>query len=494
MRQRRIGHIIVTAETKENVMKRLIAAFLAGLLCLSAVGCSAKPKLSPDNPVNISIWTYYSGDTLTAFNELISRFNRTVGKTLGVFVSSSYYGSVDELETAVLNSAAGNAGAANMPNIFLAYADTADSMDQLGLLVDISEHITDSELDLYIESYLREGDFAGTGELKLFPTAKSTELLFINKTDWDTFAHATGASLDDLATTEGLIETAAAYYEWTDSLTDTPNDGKAFFGYDAMDNYLLIGALQLGTEIFRTEDGTPRIDFDRETIRKLWDSFYVPYVKGYYSATGRFRSDDVKTGDAIAYVGSSAGATYFPKQVIISDTDRYSIEMIALPSPYFEDGEFIAAQQGAGMAVTCGTDLEIAASIEFLKWFTAPENNIAFSVNSGYLPVTRAGNDVDAILASDPDISESMAQVISVAVATVTDCRLYTSRVFAGETEARNILKRRLSDQAIADRAAVLAACAEGLSMEDALARYLSDENFNSWYEETNHLLQACIE
>jgi len=31
---------------------------------------------------------------------------------------------------------------------------------------------------------------------------------------------------------------------------DVPDDGKAFFGRDAMANYMLVGSMQLGTEIF----------------------------------------------------------------------------------------------------------------------------------------------------------------------------------------------------------------------------------------------------
>ena len=89
---------------------------------------------------------------------------------------------------------------------------------------------------------LREGDFSGNGSIKIFPVAKSTELLFLNDTDWQKFAGETGATYDDLATVEGLIETAEKYYDWS--------DGKAFFGRDAMANYMLIGAEELGTRDF----------------------------------------------------------------------------------------------------------------------------------------------------------------------------------------------------------------------------------------------------
>lgn len=45
--------------------------------------------------------------------------------------------------------------------------------------------------------------FAWSGdEIKIFLTAKATEILMLNKTDWDKFAAATGARLEDLKTWE----------------------------------------------------------------------------------------------------------------------------------------------------------------------------------------------------------------------------------------------------------------------------------------------------
>ena len=50
----------------------------------------------------------------------------------------------------------------------------------------------------------------------------------LNKTDWDKFAEATGATYEDISTIEGITETARKYYEWTDSLTPEADDGKTF--------------------------------------------------------------------------------------------------------------------------------------------------------------------------------------------------------------------------------------------------------------------------
>ena len=44
-------------------------------------------------------------------------------------------------------------------------------------MVDLSDYLTDEEKSEYIDAYLKEGDFSGDGSIKIFPVAKSTELL-----------------------------------------------------------------------------------------------------------------------------------------------------------------------------------------------------------------------------------------------------------------------------------------------------------------------------
>ena len=150
----------------------------------------------------------------------------------------------------------------------------------------------------------------------------------------------------------------------------------------------------------------------------------------------------------------------------------------------------MAVQQGAGMVVTTGTEAEINGAVTFLKWFTEPQNNIAFSVESGYLPVTIAANDMDAIRASGLELTDNMEQVLSGAVKTVRENELYTPTVFAGGTAARKILEYSMGDQASADRDTVLERIAAGQSAEAAMAEFLTDDYFEAWYQATLAQLQ----
>lgn len=296
---------------------------------------------------------------------------------------------------------------------------------------------------------------------------------------------------DDLATLEGVVEVARQYYDWTDAMTSTPNDGKAFFGRDALANYLLCGAQEMGLTIFDAKNGVMTLHFDKDVIRKLWDNFYVPYIKGWFGASGRFRSDDVKTGNLLAYVGSSASSPFFPAQVMTNDAESHAIEPAILPCPSFAGCSPVAAQQGAGMIVTKGTDAQIRACVEFLKWFTQPENNIAFSVNSGYLPVTHAAANLNAIQASGLELTDIVTQVLDLSLDAVEHDALYTTHAFLEGSTARTTLQNAMTDAAEADRGIVKERLAAGQTAEEAEAEFLTDEYFDQWYESTKAALEA---
>ena len=469
-------------------MKKQIKSLLCGLcaaaLALGCAGCggSAGPEV-PAKVTDIMVWTYYNGDQLESFTSLVDQFNETVGAQKGIKVSTESQGSVNDLETSVMDSAEGKVGAAAVPNIFSAYADTAYALDQMGMVVDLAPYLTEEEKAQFVEGYLSEGGFGEGDSIKIFPVAKSTELLFLNDTDWQAFAAATGAKYEDLSTMEGLVATAGKYYDWTDARTEVPDDGKALFGRDAMANYMLIGAKELGSTIFTVENGKMTVNLTEDVARKLWENYYVPFVKGWFAGEGRFRSDDIKTGNVLAYVGSNSSATFFPKQVQVSDTESHDISLKVLPNPSFAGSEEVAVQQGAGMVVTKSTPEEEAACVTFLKWFTQPENNIQFAVGSGYLPVTHAADDMTAIENSGLDLTDSMKDILANAIDAVENHELYTPKPFEGGTDARKVLEYSMSDLASADRAAVEEQIAAGVSAAEAEALYLTDEYFENWYQ-----------
>ena len=473
-----------------------------GLICLAAAlmaalaGCGARSPLDPKDPVSLTVWHYYNGSQQAAFDALVEEFNDTAGRELGIYVESYSQGSVPDLESAVRDAINGKVGAAAMPDIFSSYADTAYEVEQAGALADLSSYLGGEELEKYVDSYIEEGRIAADGTLRIFPTAKSTEIMMINRTDWEDFSAATGAALEDLRTIEGVAEVSKAYYEWTDSLTpDVPEDGRAFYGRDAMANYFIIGLQQLGVEIFQVENGEMTLNTPREELRRLWENYYVPMVKGYFGAYGSFRSDDVKTGDILAYTGSTTSAMYFPDQVELDEGSR-PIDYIVMPAPVFEGGRACAVQQGAGMVVSRSDQRHEYASVEFLKWFTQAENNLRFGSVSGYLPVLKEANStekLDEVIADQGlSVSPKTYDCLTILFDGMEDMTLYTNKSFQNGSAARKVLEYHLADRAAADRAVVLEAIAQGESLEEASADYVSDGAFEEWYGAFCEALRAA--
>ncbi|MDR2022657.1 MAG: extracellular solute-binding protein [Hungatella sp.] len=477
--------------------KRWVLSVLAVVFISLLTGCEKKDPygLSEKNPVTITIWHYYNGVQKEEFDRLVQEFNENEGRGKGIIVKAFNKGNIDELSTLVNESIEKKIGSEPLPDIFSAYVDKVYEVDQMGLAADLSGYVTSDEISEYVDAYIEEGKFDSTGAIKVFPIAKSTEILTVNKTDWDKFAQATGVTEEALSTWEGITRVAESYYKWTDSLTEAPDDGKAFFGRDAFANYMIIGSLQLGHEIFRIEDGSIVLGFDKQVMRKLWDNYYVPYVNGYFGSYGKFRSDDVKTGQLAAFVGATSGIAYFPTSVTLEDGTNYAIESKLYPLPNFQGTVPCAVQQGAGMMVFKSEEKREYAAALFLKWFTSVEQNMEFAIGSGYLPVKKAAGNQEMLKPFLEETGEDsgVSQNLLIGLDTANQYRLYTSKPFKGGDRARSVLNSTMALKAKEDYEEICALMAQGVKRENAIANFVTEENFNNWYKDTMEQLEAIV-
>ena len=464
--------------------KKLLSVFLCVCCLLALGGCKEDDThgLSKEDPINISLWHYYNGTQAIAFEKLIDEFNSTEGAEKGIVVSAKSQSSISDLVTALEDSANKKAGADDLPNIFQCYLDTAVVLDKQGYITPLNKYITQEEMNKFMDSYIEEGCFDKDGQLKLFPMAKSTEVLIVNKTDWDPFANETKVKFSDLSTWEGLNKVAKKYYEWS--------NGRSFFGRDAFANYMIVGSKQLGQEIFTVKDDKVTVNLNKKIMKKLWDNYYIPYVKGYYKHVGRYRTDDVKTGDIIAEISSTTGTAYFPSEVTIGKNDPYAIQYVVLPIPNFEGRKKYIVQQGASMAVTKKTEAEEYASVVFLKWMTENERNIEFSVLSGYLPVKKEINNTNAITEfidsqMESKVSGVLRDSILTSIEEIQTSQSFTSVGFIQGNEARNLLENSMMDEANN--------ALEEIKKGKKLKSYLSDDKFNAWYDKlVKQMKEVC--
>lgn len=474
-------------------VKLIILCFflVASLFMSSCTGDNAEKvsaSLNPKNPVTIILWHYYVGDNKIALENLIDRFNKTVGMEKGVIVVAVAKGTVLELEDAISKSANGVMNAEAMPDIFSAYPDKAFEIDQLGKLCDLTEYFSEEEKQLYVKDYLEEGMIDGT-RLLIIPIAKSTELLYVNATAWNEFEGSGGAYKECLSTWEGVYEAARAYYQWTDAkTTETKWDGKSFLGFDSVANFIIVGNKQLGVEIINSEKR--QVVLDHKILRKLFDSYYAGMCLGYFDAVAKFRSDDIKTGDLVAYVGSSSSAVYFPTW-IEKDNAQLPIEFLPLPYPVFKGGEFCAVQQGAGMCVAKSTPEHQAGSSIFLKWFTAHQQNIEFAMTTGYVPVQSDAYESSEFekqvtkLQSGNRIEQNVAQVYGIVLHQVIETDTYAIRPFEESYAIRILLQDTLESLVETGRNTADSLKAKGMTEQKILDALDTDACFEEWL---NHI------
>ena len=356
---------------KKRMGYRWGALAAAALLALGLTACEEKKT----EPVTVSLWHVYGGEVDSPLNILVDEFNATVGQEQGVRVRVDSVSNTNTIHESVLAAAYDDPGAPELPDMFISYPKTVLALPDESVLVDYRDYFSPEEMDAFLPEFLDEGTV--NDRLAVLPVAKSTEILYVNKTAFDRFAAATGAKLSDLSTWEGLYALAEQYTAWC---------GKSFFVHDYHFNYFQVGVESLGEDFF-DENG---VAFG-PMFRYAWTPYARAALQGGVWLGDGYATEPLRTGDAIVSVASSASVLYYSDVVTYEDNTSEQVEIISLPCPAFAQGEKLVMQRGAGICTARSTPEREKACMIFLKWLTEPERNVDFVTNLGYMPVTKAG-------------------------------------------------------------------------------------------------------
>ncbi len=418
----------------------------ASMFLITFAGCAGGDA----DPDILTLWHNYGGQLKETMDALIDEFNDTVGAEKGIIINVTSISGTAAIHEKLTMAANEEPGAPRLPDITVAYPRTALLLAENELLVELDRLFSPEELDLYIPQYLDEGRLNGEN-LYIFPTAKSTEVLFLNSSVFDRFAVATGVTVDDLKTFEGIARVAALYYDWTDSQTPgADNDGKAFFMADSLYNYALVGCRQLGAEF--VDDQSLTLHLGSPQYARVWESYFRQAVLGRAAIYGGYAADLFKTGEIICSTGSSAGVMFFSPTVTYPDNTTEEMEMAILPYPLFEGGSKIALQRGAGMCVTRSSkERELKAAV-FLKWFTSPENNMRFVSSTGYLPVTLEAFDQIMSGKNKIESGDRVEQLFSICRSMEQEYVFLVPPLFEGVEQLQQRYEAAFKDIAISSR------------------------------------------
>jgi multiple sugar transport system substrate-binding protein len=432
-------------------MKKLICAFalVGGLIVLATLYGNLWGAKRPQ-PVTLMIWHTYVERMGDDFRALAREFNDTVGAKEGIVVTVATEANESSLNEMLMAAVKHDPGSPPCPDIAVVYPKIAFELVKIGALADLETLFPKSTLDRYVPQFLEEGMLAGDA-LYLLPIAKSTEVLYVNRTLFDRFAGETGVELSQLATFEGIMDAAGKYYDWTDAQTpDIPHDGKTFYYPDIPFDYAMIGFQQLGDDFVK--DGG--LNLESPAFGKIWDSYFPHAVRGSVAIFDKYGNYLAMTGDIVCATSTSAGAMFYPETVIYADNTKEDVSFDVLPYPVFKGGHRVVAQRGGGMCVIKSRDGgERAAGKEraaarFLEWFTAPAQNLRFTASTGYMPVTKEAFDLLMTGKLESVGSEYVRRALAATVVMRKDYRFFVPSVFDGFDDLQKKYVTRLINAA----------------------------------------------
>ena len=370
-------------------MRKLLALILTGILItVLFAGCGGNSELDPENPTTLSIWHVYGNQSESPFNDIIEKFNSTVGKEKGVYVSVTSIIDSDSIDESLFDAANAVPGSGDFPDLFTAYPRVAEGIGA-DKLTDWNKIYSEDELSVFVDDFLSEGNLSGK-QLTL-PVAKSTEILFVNKTLFDRFAKDTGYTEESFGSFDGLFDMASAYYDWS--------GGKDLFQYDDFYNYFLINVKANGGDL--VENG--KVNCNTDEFKAVFEAVAKPGITGGVSLYKNYATDLWKTGDIISYIGSSAGILYARDDVTYSDNSTEKVEMSVLAYPVFENAAPTVMQRGVTLFANKTDDAKKNEAIKlFVDFLAETENNIEFATKAGYVPGTKEAfeglfSDLDSV-------------------------------------------------------------------------------------------------
>ncbi len=364
--------------------KKLIACVIAMSITM-VTGCGSKEIKSQGNTTNISstsneegkvdVEFWYSGGK-TAVNivaEIVGEFNESQDKyNVTMNTQASYKETYQKLQTAIAGKKA--------PDLALLDVSDARNLFEKGLTQDINVFINeDSEFDKddYLEVFYKQGE--KDGALFALPAYGTTQVLYYNKQAFN----EVGADPENIKTWQDLGKVAADIaaldsfeYGW-EPMWGAPN--------------LVDASLSNGAKLLSDDGKTVVINSDEWV--EVWESFrkwihedkIMKVNSGGQGWEYWYKTiDDVLQNKAGGYTGSSGDQ---------ADLD-FSI-VGAMEQPGFGDNSSAPTADALQFSVLANsTEEEKQGAYELMKFFTSPENQAKWSMNTGYIAVRNSVKEV----------------------------------------------------------------------------------------------------
>ncbi|MCR4845186.1 MAG: ABC transporter substrate-binding protein [Eubacterium sp.] len=343
-------------------------------------------KTDAEGKVEVEFW-YAGGKTAVGvIQNIVDDYNASQDT---YFVKTVTMGDYDETYQKLQAGIAGNVA----PDVALIEVDAARNLADKNLLTDLSTYIND-DADFAKDDYLSVFFDQGVDGEKVyaFPAYGTTQVMYYNK---EVFEKA-GVNPDDIKTWKQL----------GDISKDIKDGGYATYGWEPMwgEDNLIDLALSNGGKVLSDDGKTVLINSDEwvevwEQVR-TWihdDETMAVHSGGQGWEYWYDTMDDAVDGTAGGYIGSSG-----------DQADLDFTKVGAMEQPAWDDDSASAPSAEAKqlVSVDASSDEEKKGAYEFMKFFTNPDNQATWSINTGYVSVRKSTQDSEAFKEYEKDHPE----------------------------------------------------------------------------------------
>ena len=425
-------------------MKKIISSILlvAMLLALALGGMTGCKKVDPivefempegglDTSREIEITFYHQmGAALQGILDTAIADFREIYPNIKITHKS--YGDYNGVRDQIKNEIA----VGNPPNMAYCYPDhvafynVSGAVQTLDVLINDSTYgFTAEQIADFVPAYYNEGKAFGDDKMYSLPIAKSTEVLYYNKTFFEQHQLKVPTTWEEM---EQVCEQIKAI-----DPTCIP------LGYDSEANWFITMCEQYGSAY--TSSTGENFLFDNETNHNFIKKFRTWYEKKWVTTeelSGAYTSA-LFTGDNDAgtrcymCIGSTGGATYQqPKQT----NGKFEFEVGIQSIPQVNPSNPKVISQGPSICIFKNSDpQEVLATWLFAKFLTTDVTfQASVSMNNGYAPAIQS-------VAENPIYAEFLAsastaniQAYAVKVALEQKDAYYVSPAFNGSSVARD--------------------------------------------------------
>ena len=365
---------------------RRFTALLAAILCASLLAAGGSTE---QDEGTVIIWHSNSGAIGTAFDDIVERFNSTIGEEKGITIEAIYQGAANDVLTKVKAAAA--ADTATLPDIAQLDATAALDMknsDYLVLPAAIGAD-TSSVMPSALESLSSERG------LLAVPFNASSLLFYYNKTLFDSLGLEPPETLDDFAAIAPL-------------LGEKDSSGRitryAFAGVPA--TYELGAFMSYMVDEENGHTGTPRkVLFGEEgTFRNFLEHWKKLYDTGYVNSITSGISTEFAAGRTASMLASSSNLS----TVMNTVGGRFSVGTAFVPKT---DEEATGGVNIGGGALFSFTSSEAVKTV--LEYLISEDTQLEWAEKTGYMPVCTGLDDnpeYQAFLERNPQFRIAMEQ------------------------------------------------------------------------------------